>query len=170
MAGVGGLIRSVWARISSAGAAGCSLSVERSSQVPMLLARAARELLHQGDEPYTAEPPPVAGTLCMLLLLSRSRGARLVHTCMSSAMRFPYELTENSVARLVLIFSQTWWYLCYPRQYAALYTCPCQVPHTLGLTCDLGYNWSSCWLALALFPGRRRNDLATSTSSNCIQM
>jgi len=87
---------------------------------PRLLARAAGDLPHQGDEPYTAEPPPVAGTLCMLLLLSRSRGALLVHTCMSSAMRFPYELTKFAK---VLISRQTWWYLCYPRQYATLYTC-----------------------------------------------
>jgi len=120
MAGVGRLIRSVWPRISSAGAASSSLSVERSSQLPRLLARAAGGLPHQGDEPYTAEPPPVAGTWCMLLLLSRSRGARLVHTCMSSAMHFPYELTGNSVAK-VLNFGQTW-YLCYPQQYATFYT------------------------------------------------
>ena len=71
MAGLGRVIRSVWPRISSAGAAGSSLSVERSSEVPRLLARAAGDLLHQGDEPYTAKPPPVAGTLCMPLLLSR---------------------------------------------------------------------------------------------------
>jgi len=64
---------------------------------PRLLARAAGNLPHQGDEPYTADPPPVAGTWCMLLLLARSGGERLVHTCMSSAMRFPYELTENSL-------------------------------------------------------------------------
>ena len=62
MAGVGRLIRSVWPRISSAGAAGSSLSVEWSSQLPRLPARAAGGLPHQGDEPYTAEPPPVAGT------------------------------------------------------------------------------------------------------------
>ena len=24
------------------------------------------------------------------------------------------------------------------------YCLPCQVPHTLGLSCDLGFNWSSC--------------------------
>jgi len=24
------------------------------------------------------------------------------------------------------------------------YCLPCQFPHTLGLTCDLGFNWSSC--------------------------
>jgi len=24
------------------------------------------------------------------------------------------------------------------------YCLPCQVPHTLGLTCDLGFNWSAC--------------------------
>ena len=120
MAGVGRVIRSVWPRISSAGVAGSSLSVERSSQLPRLRVRAAGDLPYQGDEPYTAEPPPVAGTLCMLLLLSRSRGALLVHTCMSSAMRFPYELTKFAK---VLISRQTWWYLCYPRQYATLYTC-----------------------------------------------
>jgi len=44
MAGVGRLIWSVWPRISSAGAAGSSLSVERSSQLPRLLARAAGDL------------------------------------------------------------------------------------------------------------------------------
>ena len=56
MAGVGRIVRSVWPRISSAGAAGSSLGVERGSQLPRVLARAA------GDEAYKAEPPPVAGT------------------------------------------------------------------------------------------------------------
>ena len=40
------------------------------------------------------------------------------------------------------------------------YSLPCQVPHTLGLTCDLGFNWSSCTcifcntLAMKVFPQR----------------
>ena len=70
-----------------------------------MLARAAGNLPHQGDEPYTAEPPPVAGTLCMLLLLSRSRGALLVHACMSSAMRFPYGFPS------ILVFQHLGYYL-----------------------------------------------------------
>ena len=68
---------------------------------PRLLARAAGDLPHQGDEPYTAETPPVSGTSCMLLLLSRSGGARLVHTCMSSAMRFPYGVPSILVFQLL---------------------------------------------------------------------
>ena len=105
VAGIGRLFRSVWPRISSAGAAASSVSVDRSSQLPRLLARAAGDLPDQGDEPYTAEPPPVAGTLCMLLLLSRSRGALLVHACMSSAMRFPYGFPS------ILVFQHLGYYL-----------------------------------------------------------